>query len=56
MVADHLLKLDESNGDSAFQKKAVMDSAATATGGEHINTMRFVRLVKSSRKQLVPRL
>jgi hypothetical protein len=54
MVADHLLKLDESNGDSVFQKKAVMDSAATATGGEH-NTMRFVRLIKPSRKQLVLR-
>ncbi|KAG2032098.1 cytochrome P450 [Suillus americanus] len=32
MVADHLLKLDESNRDSALRKKAVMDSAATATG------------------------
>lgn len=32
MVADHLLKIDESNGNSAWQKKAVMDSAATATG------------------------
>ncbi|KAG2153304.1 cytochrome P450 [Suillus clintonianus] len=31
MVADHLLKLDESDGDSAWQKKALQDSAQTAT-------------------------
>ncbi|KAG2125389.1 cytochrome P450 [Suillus clintonianus] len=32
MVVDHLLKLDESDGDSEWQKKAIKDSAATATG------------------------
>ncbi|KAG1744160.1 cytochrome P450 [Suillus paluster] len=32
MVADHLLKLDENDSDSAWQKKAVMESAATASG------------------------
>lgn len=32
MVADHLLELDDSHGDSAWQKKAVKESAATAFG------------------------
>ena len=36
MVADHLLKLDESDSDFAWQKKAVRESAATALGGEYI--------------------
>jgi hypothetical protein len=36
MVADHLLKLGESDGDISWHKKAVKESAATALGGEHI--------------------
>jgi hypothetical protein len=36
MVADHLLKLDESDSDFAWQKKAVRESAATALGGKYI--------------------
>jgi hypothetical protein len=34
MVVDHLLELDDSSGNSAWQKKAIMESAATAFGGE----------------------
>ncbi|KAG0698792.1 hypothetical protein DFH29DRAFT_939881 [Suillus ampliporus] len=37
MVSDHLRALDESDSDSAWQKKAVRESAATAFGGEHIS-------------------
>jgi hypothetical protein len=36
MVADHLLKLHESDDDSFWYKKAVKESAATAFGGEDI--------------------
>jgi hypothetical protein len=36
MVADHLLELDHAHGDTAWQKKAVKESAATAFGGEQI--------------------
>jgi len=36
MVADHLLELDENDSDSAWQKKAIKDAAATAFGGERI--------------------
>ncbi|KAG1737648.1 cytochrome P450 [Suillus lakei] len=32
MVADHLLELDDSDGDSAWRKKAIKESAATAFG------------------------
>ncbi|KAG2150492.1 cytochrome P450 [Suillus clintonianus] len=32
MVADHLLDLDDSDGDSAWKKKAIKESAATAFG------------------------
>ncbi|KAG1730256.1 cytochrome P450 [Suillus paluster] len=32
MVADHLLKLDDGDGDSAWQKKAIKESASTAFG------------------------
>lgn len=32
MVVDHLLELDDSSGNSAWQKKAIMESAATAFG------------------------
>jgi hypothetical protein len=35
MVADHLLEIDETDSDSAWQKKALKESAATAYGGEH---------------------
>jgi hypothetical protein len=37
MVVDHLLKLDESDNDFAWQKKALKESASTAFGGEHIS-------------------
>jgi hypothetical protein len=36
MVADHLLKLDDNDGDSAWKKKAIKESATTAFGGEHV--------------------
>jgi fibronectin type 3 domain-containing protein len=36
LVTDNLLKLDEGDEDTAFQKKAIKESAATAYGGEHI--------------------
>jgi len=36
MVADHLLELDESDNDSAWQKKAIQESAGTAFAGERI--------------------
>jgi hypothetical protein len=36
MVADHLLEIDENDSDSAWQVKALKESAATAYGGEHI--------------------
>ncbi|KAG1750176.1 hypothetical protein EDB19DRAFT_1825215 [Suillus lakei] len=37
MVADHLLKLDESDGDSTWQQRVVKDSAATATADSGCN-------------------
>jgi len=36
MVADKLLDLNEDDSDSAWQKKAMKDSAATVYGGEHV--------------------
>ncbi|OJA14018.1 hypothetical protein AZE42_11341 [Rhizopogon vesiculosus] len=36
MVADHLLKLHETEDDPSWYKKAVKESAATAFGGEDI--------------------
>ena len=36
MVADHLLKVHESEDDPSWYKKAVKESAATAFGGEDI--------------------
>jgi hypothetical protein len=36
MVADNLLRLDESDRDTALQKKAIKESATTAYGGEYI--------------------
>jgi hypothetical protein len=36
MVVDHLLKLDETDNDFAWQKKAVKESAATALAGKYI--------------------
>lgn len=36
MVADHLLELDDSSSNSAWQKKAIKESAATAFGGEQM--------------------
>jgi hypothetical protein len=36
MVTDHLLKLEESDADFAWQKKAAKESASTAFAGKHI--------------------
>lgn len=36
MVAKHLAELDDGHGDSAWQKKAIQESAATALGGEQM--------------------
>jgi hypothetical protein len=36
MVVDNLLNIDENDSDSAWQKKALKESAATVYGGEHI--------------------
>ena len=44
MISDHLFEIDESDGDSAWQKKALKESAATAYGGEHAIHCILVRL------------
>jgi len=36
MIVDNLLELDESDNDSAWKKKAIKESGATAFAGEHI--------------------
>jgi hypothetical protein len=35
MVTDNLLKLDESDADSAWTKKAIKECASTAFAGKH---------------------
>ncbi|OJA08702.1 hypothetical protein AZE42_10180, partial [Rhizopogon vesiculosus] len=42
MVADHLQEIDDDDNDSAWQKKALKESASTAYGGEHIQLNAFV--------------
>jgi len=42
MVTDHLLEIDENDSDSAWQVKALKESATTAYAGEHIQLSAFL--------------